>query len=108
MRNIEGKNMGIADNRTPLRDLIARCQQDIRDLCGHENAAWLARWQQCPTDRELVRLIQRLIWNDHARINGRSIARAGGLSLELIVLNYCPELFTQADIKIARDTLRDT
>ena len=108
MRNIEVENMGITDNRTPLRDLIAHCQQDIHDLSGHENIAWLARWQQCPTDRELVRLIQRLIWNDHARINGRSISRAGGLSLELIVLNYWPELFTQADIKIAQDTLRDT
>jgi hypothetical protein len=105
---MEEENMGIADNRTPLRDLIQRCQQDIRDLCGHENAAWLARWQQCSTDRELVRFIQRLIWNDHARIYGRRIAIAGGLSLELIVLNYWPELFTQADIKIAQDTLRDT
>jgi hypothetical protein len=52
----------------------------------------------------MAEYIQRLVWGDHCE-NGKKLDQQGGLSLERIVLDHRPDLFTEADFQQAKRTL---
>lgn len=88
-----------------LLSLLARCEADTARLLGQGAANRLANWRQYADDQaELVAFVQRVLRGD-SRLNGWELDRRGGLSLERIVIEYCPELFTQDDICEAKATL---
>jgi hypothetical protein len=51
-----------------------------------------------------VEYIEKLLWGEHCE-NGNRLDRQGGLSLERIVLNRRPELFSESDREQAKRTL---
>ncbi len=51
----------------------------------------------------LVQFIQRVVRSN--RRNGGTLDRQGGLCLERIVIDHYPELFTEADIMVAKANL---
>jgi hypothetical protein len=85
--------------------LLQRCEDDTRRLLGHLAAQRLGNWRKHASSRTaLTEYVQRLLWGEHC-INGRKLDQQGGLSLERIVLDHVPDLFTEADHEQARRTL---
>lgn len=88
-----------------LLSLLARCEADTARLLGQGAANRLANWRQYTDNQaELVAFIQRVLRGD-SRSNGWELDKNSGLSLERIVIEHCPELFTQDDIREAKETL---
>jgi hypothetical protein len=88
-----------------LLRLLTRCEEDTARLLGQGAANRLANWRQYADNQaELVAFIQRVLRGD-SRSNGWKLDKKGGLSLERIVVEHCPELFTQDDIREAKETL---
>jgi hypothetical protein len=88
-----------------LLRLLTRCEEDTAKLLGQGAANRLANWRQYTDNQaELVAFIQRVLRGDN-RSNGWELDKNGGLSLECIVIEHCPELFTQDDIREAKETL---
>jgi hypothetical protein len=88
-----------------LSRLLTCCEEDTARLLGQGAANRLANWRQYAGDQgELVAFIQRVLRGD-SRSNGWELDKKGGLSLERIVIEHCPELFTQDDIHEAEETL---
>jgi len=52
----------------------------------------------------LIEYVQRLLWGEHCS-NGRKLDKQGGLSLERIVAEHVPDLFTEMDLEQAKRTL---
>jgi hypothetical protein len=85
--------------------LLQRCQEDTEWLLGHLAAERLGNWRRYSTsDQKLVEYVQRLLWGEHCA-NGKKLDQQGGLSLERIVLDHAPELFTDPDKEQAMRTL---
>ena len=89
-----------------LAGLLRRCEEDTRKLLSVKAAARLAQWRTHAEDSEaaLIQYVQRLLRGEH-RVNGWDLDRQGGLSLEIIVLDHRPDLFTDEDRQVARATL---
>jgi len=88
-----------------LLSLLARCETDTERLLSQGAANRLANWRRYADNQaELVAFIQRVLRGD-SRFNGWELDKKGGLGLERIVIEHCPELFTQDDIREAKETL---
>ena len=88
-----------------LQSLLERCETDTARLIGQGAANRLATWRQYRHDQsELIAFVQRVLRGEH-RTNGWELDQKGGLSLERIVIEHCPNLFTQDDIREAKATL---
>jgi len=88
-----------------LVTLIQKCEDDTRRLLGHLAAERLGNWRRhTQSERSLIEYVVQLLWGEHCQ-NGRRIDQQGGLSLERIVLDHCPELFSEADREQAKRTL---
>ncbi len=91
-----------------MEDLVAllqRCEDDTRRLLGPLAAQRLGNWRRRTSSQTaLVEFVQRLLWGEHCD-NGRKLDQQGGLSLERIVLDHVPDLFTAADREQAGRTL---
>ena len=88
-----------------LVNLVQRCEADTRRLLGPPAARRLGGWRRhAESETELVEFIQRLLWGKESQ-NSQKVDQQNGLSLERIVLDYRPELFTESDRQQARRTL---
>lgn len=87
-----------------LKELIAlmrQCETDTREVIGPGAAKMLARWQRHETDLDrLVKFIHDRIHGKGA-LNGWKLEQHKRLSLERIVFQHCPELFSPSDVRKA-------
>jgi hypothetical protein len=91
-----------------LVTLLQRCEHDTRRLLGPVAAQRLGKWRKhASSETALTGYVQRLLWGEHGEHcgNGRKLDQQRGLSLERIVLDHLPNLFTDADREQARRTL---
>ena len=88
-----------------LINLIQMCEHDTDRILGHLAAQRLGNWRRhIQSERSLIEYIEQLLWGEHCQ-NGKRLDEQGGLSLERIVLDHKPELFTESDHQQARRTL---
>ncbi|MCI0625606.1 MAG: hypothetical protein L0387_28830 [Acidobacteria bacterium] len=89
-----------------LRTLLQQCEADTLRLLGPVAAHRLANWRRhaAKSEADLIIFIQTLLWGEHCE-NGYRLDQQQKLSLERIVLDHCPNLFTQADLDQAKRTL---
>jgi hypothetical protein len=88
-----------------LVTLLQRCEDDTRQLLGNLAAQRLGNWRKhVSSATALIEYVQRLLWGEHC-VNGRKLDQQGGLSLERIVLDHVPNLFTEPDREQAKRTL---
>ena len=88
-----------------LNVLLQTCENDTSRLLGPLAAQRLGNWRRhAASEPALVEYVQRLLWGQHCA-NGRRLDQQGGLSLERIVLERRPDLFTAPDLDQARRTL---
>jgi hypothetical protein len=87
-----------------LRTALEECEDDTRRLIGVGAAYRLAAWRKQRSESDLIKYVRKLI-RGKSGSNGHEIHRKGGLSLERIVLEKCPELFNDDDKAIAGATL---
>jgi len=88
-----------------LVSLLQQCEDDTRRLLGHLAAQRLGNWRRyAGSQASLVEYVQRLLWGEHCA-NGRKLDQQGGLSLERIVLDRVPGLFSEADHGQAKRSL---
>ena len=89
-----------------LEALLHQCQEDTARICSQGAANRLANWRRYDGNQpELIDFIQRCIRGNDSRLNGWLLDSSGGLSLERIVLDHCPQLFDASDLLEARKTL---
>lgn len=88
-----------------LKELLQVCEEDTRRIVNAGAAKRLAAWRQYKSEAELVAFIARLIRIKENQANGFFIDRQHGVSLESIVAIHLPSLFTEDDIRIAKQTL---
>ena len=85
--------------------LLRQCEDDTRRLLGKGEAERLSNWRRYIESRDaLLAYIGDRLTGDR-RINGWKLDQQGGLSLERIVIDHCPGLFTAQDITEAKLTL---
>jgi hypothetical protein len=85
--------------------LLQQCEDDTRRLLSPLAAQRLGNWRKYADSQvSLIEFVQRLLWGEHCA-NGRKLDKEGGLSLERIVLDRLPGLFSEADHEQARRTL---
>lgn len=89
----------------PLRAHLATCEQDTRRIIGNRAANALSYWRSRQADDDLVHFVKNLIRSPAGQRNGWKIDQNGGVSLEAIVLDHEPDLFSQKDKEIAARTL---
>jgi len=88
-----------------LEELLGECERDTARIIGKPAANRLAKWRQYRGDKQsLVRFVQRVLCGQ-SRVNGWRLDQRGGLSLERVVLDRLPDLFTEEDKGQARQTL---
>lgn len=91
-----------------MEDLVAllqRCEDDTRRILGQVAGQRLGNWRKnAGSQLALIEYVQRLLWGEHCA-NGRKLDQQGGLSLERIVLDHLPNLFTEPDRDQVRRTL---
>jgi hypothetical protein len=88
-----------------LRFLLQQCEGDTRRILGPVAAQRLGNWRKhSSSETALIEYVQRLLWEEHC-VNGKKLAEQGGLSLEHIVLDHLPNLFTEPDREQAKRTL---
>jgi hypothetical protein len=88
-----------------LVTLLQRCEEDTRRVLGPLAAQKLGNWRRHASSQSaLIEYVQRLLWGEHCA-NGRKLNQQGGLSLERIVLDHLPILFTEPDKEQAKRTL---
>ena len=89
-----------------LEELLHRCQEDTARICSQGAANRLGNWRRYDGNQpEVIAFIQRCIRGNDSRLNGWLLDSSGGLSLERIVLDRCPQLFDESDLLEARKTL---
>jgi hypothetical protein len=87
-----------------LVELIQQCEDDTRRLLGQLAAERLGNWHRyAASETALVEYIERLLWGEHCA-NGKKLDQQSGLSLERIVLDHRPDLFSEPDREQARRT----
>jgi len=85
---------------------MEKCQDDTLETLGPGAAGRLANWQKHESDLDsLLRFIKQRL-RAEARENGRKLELSDKLSLERIVVYYCPELFDDEDFNWAKATLQ--
>jgi hypothetical protein len=85
--------------------LLQNCEDDTRRILGHLAAGRLGNWKRhAKSEKAMVEYVQKLLWGEHCA-NGKKLDQQGGLSLERIVLDHVPDLFTEPDREQARRTL---
>ena len=88
-----------------LKELLNQCQEDTARICSQGAANRLANWRRYRGNQpELIAFMQRCLRGDN-RVNGWRLESSGGLSLERIVLDHCPQLFDASDLLEAKKTL---
>lgn len=88
-----------------LVSLLERCENDTRRFLGSLADQRLGNWRKHASSQvALVEYIQRLLWGEPCA-NGRKLDQQGALSLERIVLDHLPKLFTDSDREQAKRTL---
>jgi hypothetical protein len=88
-----------------LSSLMQRCEDDTNRLLDRRAAVRLGRWRShADSESALIEYIKRLLRGDH-RGNGWELDQKGGLSLERIVLDHCPDPFSDEDLREAKRTL---
>jgi hypothetical protein len=88
-----------------LEQLLQECERDTARIIGQGAANRLATWRRYSGDEEaLVRFVQRVLRGE-SRGNGWELDQRGGVSLERIVLDWLPDMFTEDDKEEARQTL---
>ena len=89
-----------------LAILMQRCEDDTSRLLDRRAAVRLGQWRShaAVSESALIEYIKRLLRGDQ-RGNGWELDQKGGLSLERIVLDHCPHLFSDEDLREARRTL---
>ena len=96
---------GMEGHMCDLQRLLERCEADTARLISQGAANRLANWRQYRHNQsELVAFVQRVLRGEH-RAHGWELDQKGGLSLERIIIECCPDLFTQDDIREAKATL---
>jgi len=88
-----------------LREYLIQCELDTRNMISPNAANRLAQWRNCQSVEKLTSFIQRMIRKEENKVNGWEISRRNGISLESIVLDHCPDLFSPEDKQIAAETL---
>lgn len=92
------------ETHSELVRLMVRCQADTHRILGPGAAARLAYWQRHEDDlATLVRFIANRLQNTGT--NGYKLRLSKGLSLEEVVAERLPELFSEEDRGKARATL---
>lgn len=92
------------ESRT-LVQLMGECEADTARIIGQGAANRLANWRTYIHDEEaLIEFVRRVI-RAESRANGWELDQRRGLSLERIVLDHVPHLFTEEDKQQARETL---
>ncbi len=87
-----------------LIELMEKCEADTKELINAGAAVRLANWRKYRDNQELlVQYIQRVIRSN--RSNGWKLESKGGLNLERIVIDHCPELFTEEDVGVAKENM---
>ncbi len=98
-RGSSGKHM------EALVSLLQQCENDTRRFLGPLPAQRLGNWRKHSwSQTALVEYAELLLWGEHC-VNGRKLDQQGGLSLERIVLDHLPKLFTEPDREQAKRTL---
>ena len=88
-----------------LEELLKECEADTARIISQGAANRLATWRQYSgNEQALVGFVQRVLRGE-SRVNGWKLDRSDGLSLERIVLDRLPDLFTEDDKEQARLTL---
>lgn len=88
-----------------LINLVQTCEDDTRRLLGDLAAQRLGNWRRhIESERSLIEYIEQLLWVSTVR-NGKRLDQQDGLSLQRIVLDHKPELFTESDRQQAKRTL---
>ena len=91
-----------------MHDLVSeleRCQADTARLLPHA-VGRLANWQQYADDKvALIKFVQKVIRVEQNRQNGWDLHKKGGRSLEQIVIDCGTTIFSEEDIRIAKETL---
>ena len=88
-----------------LEELLSECERDTARIISQGAANRLATWRKYSGDEQtLVGFVQRILRGE-SRVNGWKLDRSDGLSLERIVLDGLPDLFTEDDKEQARLTL---
>src|SRR5687768_2030391 len=88
-----------------LQALLHQCEDDTGRLLGHVAAQRLGNWRRhTHSQTALVEYVQKLLWGEHCA-NGKKLDQQGGLSLERIVLDHCPDVFGEPDRAQAKRTL---
>ncbi len=86
--------------------LMRQCEADTGDIIGKPAANMLAYWLHHEGNLErLVRFIHDRI-HGPTKSPGWKLRQNQRLSLEEIVALRCPQLFTERDIQVAKQTLR--
>jgi hypothetical protein len=102
---VQVEQMPQKDDLPHLVVAMAMCQRDTLAVLGAGAAGRLAHWQEHARDiARLVRFIQDRIHGD-AKQNGWHLEQAKKVSLERIVVDRFPHLFTPEDIQAANDNL---
>jgi hypothetical protein len=87
-----------------LRSLLEQCEMDTRNLLSAAAASRLGNWRlHAKSDDELVRYIRERL--KRTGENGWKLKRLNGLSLEEIVIEHRPDLFTEDDRWKAKQNL---
>jgi len=93
------------NEKPKLEYLIEQCERDTRKLLSAGAASRLANWRHhADSVNELVRYIQERLKGPRAE-NGWKLDQNGGLSLERIVIEKRPDLFTEDDRQRAKQNL---
>jgi hypothetical protein len=91
-----------------LKELVAlmrECESDTREIIGTGAANMLAHWQKYENDLDrLVKFIHDRIYGPSA-MNGWTLEQNKRLSLERIVFDRCPELFSPTEIRKAKENV---
>ncbi len=88
-----------------IRQILTQCEAGTRAHISANAANRLAAWRNHPSDHDIVAFIQRLIRVRDNQANGVIIDRSGGIALEAIVLEHCPDHFSDEDREIATNRL---
>ena len=89
-----------------IEQLLEKCEKDTRSYLGFSAAAVLSTWRQMAaySQPDLLRFLKEwLRRSDATRI--RLMDREGGLSVERIVLDHHPGLFSPEDQRVAKKSL---
>ena len=98
--------MSESEQKNKLLKLLAQCHEDTYNLLSHGAANSLYHYQSRKNSASIATL-EKFIFNCmiNKPENGKKLTKKGGLSLEKIVLEKMPEVFSDKTKKLAREIL---